>query len=137
MSWSWTGETLTKDGQRLTRPHGSGMRFPCASDGCDSYKCMSYLEAKDNWEYLAMRKMVCICVHDVKAEAYMTPIFVPTNLVAVRSFTEAVNQEGHEFASHSEDYSLWRIGTYDVETAKLEAEIPLCLAKGFDLKERE
>lgn len=65
-------------------------------------------------------KQKAYTVFDHAAEAYLEPFFAPTRGVAIRSFTEAVNSEGHTFAKHPEDYTLYEIGTYDPSTGVIE-----------------
>lgn len=84
-----------------------------------------------------MMNFIAVSVFDVKAEQGMTPIFTQNEATAIRSFRAAVNLEGHEFAGHAEDYSLWRVGTWDSEKRELVGEVAKCLAQGFDVKERD
>lgn len=85
-----------------------------------------------------MRSLIAVAIHDMKIAEKMTPIFVATELMAIRSFGAAVNEEGHEFAKHAEDYSLWVVGSWDpdVSTDKaLQGCEPRCIARGFDMIE--
>lgn len=64
-------------------------------------------------------------VFDNKAEAYLTPFFLPTVGMAVRVFSDCVNSDSHQFGSHPEDYTLFRLGVWDDVTCtfeKLEAK---------------
>lgn len=63
-------------------------------------------------------------VYDVKAEGFLQPFFAPRRGVAVRSFSQAVNDEGHEFHRHAEDYSLWVIGHFDTWTGTISSFEP-------------
>lgn len=76
-----------------------------------------------------MIQIIC-AVRDAKSETFGAPIFVRATGVAIRSFTQACNNESAEnqFRSHAEDFSLWELGTYDEITGKLESlEIPKLL----------
>ncbi len=67
-------------------------------------------------------------VYDSKAEAYITPYFSPTTATAIRAFTAAAQQEGHDFHKWAGDYTLFEIGTWDDQTAeiiRLKADINL------------
>lgn len=58
-------------------------------------------------------------VYDAAAEAYLQPFFTPTLGLAIRSFSDAVNQEGHQFSNHAADYTLFEIGEFDDSTGNL------------------
>lgn len=64
-------------------------------------------------------KLQIYTVYDAKAEAYLTPFFAATDAVAIRNFNAAANDEEHSFHRHAEDYSLFLIGGFDIETATL------------------
>lgn len=52
-------------------------------------------------------------VYDSKAEAYLQPIFCVNRAVAIRSFTLAAQQEGHDFNRYAADYTLFQLGEWD------------------------
>lgn len=58
-------------------------------------------------------------VYDSKAECYLTPFFAPTAGVALRMFTQAAQDENHEFHKHAEDYTLFEIGEFDQDSAAI------------------
>lgn len=72
-------------------------------------------------------------VYDSKAEAYLTPIFVPNAAVAVRSFVGAATNPESAIFANAEDFELWELGEWDpgkgtfVETKK----VSLGLASDF------
>ena len=59
-------------------------------------------------------------VYDSKVEAYHVPFFAPTVGAAIRMFADAVGDSGSQFAKHAEDYTLFLIGEYDDQHARLE-----------------
>lgn len=63
-------------------------------------------------------------VYDSKARAFLTPFFLPTVEVAVRAVTEAVSDPSHQFAKHSADYTLYRVGQFDDARGELEPQQP-------------
>jgi len=65
-----------------------------------------------------MRMKIC-CIHDSKAELYTQPLFFQALGQAVRSFSDACNDDKSDYAKHPEDYSLWHIGEYDDLTGTL------------------
>lgn len=60
-------------------------------------------------------------VLDRGVKAYLPPFFCRSRGEALRSFTDAVNNREHQFFKHATDYSLWLIGRYDDDSARLEA----------------
>lgn len=62
-------------------------------------------------------------VRDAKAEAYLRPFFTETRGLAVRSFSDAVNDKSSPFFTHPEDYSLWELGAFEQDTGLLVAEL--------------
>lgn len=59
-----------------------------------------------------------VAVYDKKTEAYLKPIFVPTEATAVRSFQDVVNSPDTEFNRHPEDYSMHVIGEWNDHNAE-------------------
>ena len=76
-------------------------------------------------------EMQVVAVYDEKAKAYLPPFFQPNDAMAVRIFTDCVNDEnGHPFSIHPEDYTLYKIGTFDDATGTIEPVNPSPLAHG-------
>ncbi len=74
------------------------------------------------------------CVFDSKAAAYNTPFYLPTRGAAIRAFTDTVNDPETMFFKHSEDYTLFILGSYDDSNAvftMLETPHSLGLAQDF------
>lgn len=61
-----------------------------------------------------------IAVFDAKLDAFMIPAFMQTRGMAMRGFIDACKKEGHEFAKHPEDYTLFELGVYDQESGKFQ-----------------
>lgn len=72
-------------------------------------------------------------VLDCKAEAYLQPIFAPTNAVAKRIFIEAALDQNHNFHKYAADYTLFEIGKFDEETANITAIPPNNLGNALQL----
>lgn len=56
--------------------------------------------------------------------------FMPANVdyndaSAIRNFEHAVRQPDSLLRSHSADYALWKLGTYDNETGSIVALFPI------------
>ena len=81
-----------------------------------------------------MAKKFVFCVFDSKAQAYLQPFFSMTRGTALRSFMDAVEQEGHEFRKHASDYTLFELGEFDElkgEFSMYEAKVNLGVAAQF------
>jgi len=59
-------------------------------------------------------------IYDEKAEAYLPPFFLPTREMAIRTFSDCVNSNDHQFGAHPHDYTLFALGEFDNETATLD-----------------
>ena len=67
-------------------------------------------------------------IFDSAAGAYMRPFFAQSDGQALRGFTDISCDAEHDIGKHPEDYSLYRIGTFDDQKAKLDPEDRQCLA---------
>lgn len=73
------------------------------------------------------------CIYDSKAEAYMSPWFVDKDGQALREFQDAVQNRETPFNKHPEDYTLFKIGSYDERTGKLSSlETPVSMGVGIE-----
>lgn len=73
------------------------------------------------------------CIYDSKAEAYMSPWFVDKDGQALREFQDAVQNRDTPFNKHPEDYTLFKIGTYDQNTGKLSSlDTPVSMGVGIE-----
>lgn len=61
-------------------------------------------------------------VRDLKAESFGSPILVDNVGVAMRQWCDAVNSTDLPIIKHPEDYALYRIGEFDIETGVLICE---------------
>lgn len=71
-------------------------------------------KTKENEPEMATRKV--FSVFDSKAKAFIQPFYSQTNGTAVRQFTAAAQDAGHDFHRFSEDYSLFCLGEFDEES---------------------
>lgn len=58
-------------------------------------------------------KHIIFSVYDNVAKAFIPPFFLPNEDMAKRAFSDAVNDEKHQFSQHPEDYSLYAVGSFD------------------------
>lgn len=63
-------------------------------------------------------------VYDSAAKAFLSPFQAPTIESAIRSFREVVNREGHQFNKFPEDYTLFHIGHFELDTGMLVPQAP-------------
>jgi len=76
-------------------------------------------------------------IYDSKAESYLQPFFSQTRGSAIRAFTDSVNDTTGEsqFAKHPEDYTLFHLGEFDDQNAKLtENATPISLGVAIEFK---
>lgn len=77
-------------------------------------------------------------VYDSKAAAYLQPFFAQTKGVAIRNFSDAVNDPQHHFARHGEDYTLFELGHYDDSDAKFHIhETPESIGKAIEFQKEQ
>lgn len=71
-------------------------------------------------------KQIVVAVRDVQADVFGRPYFVPTEGMAIRSFSDEVNRpaDDNPLYKHAKDFALYLIGHYDDNTAILEAVNP-------------
>ena len=62
-------------------------------------------------------------VFDQKAKAYLPPFFLPRPEMALRVFTDCVNDPTHQFGKHPADYTLLQLGDYDDDTREVLTEL--------------
>lgn len=71
-------------------------------------------------------------VYDVKANAYMQPWFLTQEGMALRAFSDCVNDADHNFGRHPEDYTLFNIGTFDDSNADIKWQTPKSMGNGLE-----
>lgn len=58
-------------------------------------------------------------IHDSAAGAYLAPFFLHAEGMAIRTFTDCVNDEKHAFSRHPKDYTLMCLGQFDDNTGEI------------------
>ncbi|AXL15041.1 nonstructural protein [Microviridae sp.] len=72
-----------------------------------------------------------LSVFDAKASAYISPFFLPQEAMAVRTFTDCVNDPNHAFGKNPADYTLFCLGEFDDFSGNLQInETPYNLGNG-------
>lgn len=74
-------------------------------------------------------------VRDAKAEAFITPFFLPMPAMAARVFGQMVRDPNHQFNQAPQDYSLFCIGEWDMDTGELVPGVPEMIGHGLDYVE--
>lgn len=78
-------------------------------------------------------KLGIFCVHDSKAGAHISPFFLPNEAMALRTFTDCVNSDSHQFGANPADYTLFSLGEFCQEKAEFFCE-KRSLANGIEVK---
>ncbi len=73
-------------------------------------------------------------IRDTKAEAYVQPFTFRTDGEAIRAFDDSINKPGTPAYDHPEDYCLFRVGTFDVQTGVVAPCEHKSLGCGIDFK---
>ena len=64
---------------------------------------------------------------DSKAEAFMQPFYAQTKGLAVRSFTEALNDSKSIFYKYPSEFLLYEVGTFDDKDCSITMHSPIQL----------
>ncbi len=67
-------------------------------------------------------KLHAYTIYDVASGIYMRPFFSQADGLAIRGFTDISTDAEHEIGKHPEDYTLYRMGSFNDTTGKLEGE---------------
>lgn len=78
-------------------------------------------------------RIKAFAIFDVKAKSYGQPFFAPHNGVALRMFSDLVEDKNSSVSRHAEDYKLYLVGEWDdQEGIFICLEIPEFLANAVD-----
>jgi len=77
-----------------------------------------------------------IAMHDIKARAFLLPVFVPHIDVGVRAIAHAANNSpGHQLHDFPQDFTIYHLGTWDDTSAKFSPfDQPVSLGLVSNLK---
>ncbi len=73
-------------------------------------------------------------VKDVKVGVFKTPFFQNSNVEAIRSFQQAVQDENSVLNKYPADFELWHIGGFDDDTATFTVLDAKCLGNALTFK---
>ncbi|AXL14477.1 nonstructural protein [Microviridae sp.] len=79
-------------------------------------------------------KHLVFSVYDTKAQSYLPPIYFNSTGVALRVFTDTVNDKSTVISKHPEDYCLFHIGSFDDASCTFDLKpAPVALAQANEL----
>jgi len=81
-------------------------------------------------------KLNAYTIYDVASGVYMRPFFSQADGQAVRGFNDIATDADHEVGKHPEDYTLYRIGSFNDTTGKMEGEELEKLTTGLEAVHR-
>lgn len=67
-------------------------------------------------------KLYVYSVFDSKSRCYSNPFYMANDGMAIRAFTDNVNNKESTSHHHPEDYSLYLLGDYDDTTGEIECK---------------
>lgn len=73
-------------------------------------------------------------VFDSKAACYGTPFFMPMESMAIRAFSDLVNDGTTLVSKHPEDFSLFLVGSFEDSLATFDSVKPTNLVTASSLK---
>lgn len=82
-------------------------------------------------------KLNIYAIYDKAVNAYMRPFFLQADGQALRAFGDMANDKDHDIGAHPEDFSMFRIATFDDGTAEIDVCEPQCLARAHEIVNRE
>jgi len=80
-------------------------------------------------------RMQVFAVFDRAVGAFLPPFFSRARGEAIRSFTEACNDDKHSFNKHSADFQLMFLGEFDDASGQFETADPSRLVSASDVLE--
>lgn len=72
-------------------------------------------------------------IYDTASGLYSRPFFTKSDAEAVRSFSDIATDAEHPIGAHPEDYTLFRLGTFDDVCGELHNEANESLATALEL----
>ena len=72
-------------------------------------------------------------IFDSKAHAYLPPFIMHQKAMAIRVFSDCINDQGHQFGKNPGDYTLFHIGEFDDNKGTVKGHINISLANGVEL----
>lgn len=70
---------------------------------------------------------------DQAAEAFTQPFFMHNDGLAIRAFQDNINATDTNVGQHPEQFTLYKLGTYDDTNGSIEPSVPTSIALGQEL----
>lgn len=81
-------------------------------------------------------KLNVFSAYDEKAQVFLQPMFLVHQQEAVRSFKDEVAKPNSMLGRHPEDFKLYKLGSYNDSTGKLESlDVPELINNATDFVE--
>lgn len=71
-------------------------------------------------------------IYDSKAKAYLPPFIYHRNEMAIRTFSDCINNPDHQFHHNPDDYTLFTIGEYNDEKGQVTKSLNVSLGNGVE-----
>lgn len=80
--------------------------------------------------------MKAYSIYDSKAEAYLTPVFMPNDGTAIRAMSDKLleNETDNNLWRHAEDYTLFRVGQWEEEEGDILGHTPISVVTVIALR---
>lgn len=78
-------------------------------------------------------KLNIYAIFDSATNAYMQPFPMQSDGQALRAFTDLAVRADHDIGQHPEDYSLWRVGSFDDNEGLMEGCTLKCLGRAHEI----
>ena len=72
-------------------------------------------------------------IHDSKAKAFFSPVFMHAEGQCLREFTDACNDPEHAFGRNPQDYTLFYLGDYDDNSREIIPATKRSIANGVEV----
>ncbi len=79
-------------------------------------------------------KLQVYSIYDKAIASYARPFFFQTEGQAMRTFQDLVLDPESELAKHSEDYALFKLGSFDDSTGEFDPTEPVCVSRAHELR---
>lgn len=77
-------------------------------------------------------KLLVFSVYDKAVQAFLPPMFMRSQGEALRAFTEACNNNDHQFKRHAADYTLFKLGEWDDASAMFASADPVRIISALE-----
>lgn len=82
-------------------------------------------------------KLNVYVIYDSAAKTYSRPMVLQNDGIALRAFMNMVNKDdGTDIYHHPDQFTMFRIGEYNDQTALISAESPKSLGNGIEYQEK-